>query len=122
MNFDKAVISIQVALRQAGNKSVPIGVPLSKAALSELRRMPRALSGLILDCSVNAVRILWNRRLKDLGICGLRWHDLRHEAASRFFEKELELMAVSSITDHKNPATLRRYVHLEPADLAVMLG
>lgn len=122
VNFDKAVISIPVELRQVGNKGVPIGVPLSKAALSELRRMPRALSGLIFDCSVNAVRILWNRRLKDLRISGLRWHDLRHEAASRFFEKGLELMAVSSITGHKNPATLRRYVHLEPADLAVMLG
>lgn len=122
VDYDKAVISIPTTLRQVGNKGVPAGVPLSKAALSELRRMPRALSGLILDCSVNAVRILWNRRLKDLNITGLRWHDLRHEAASRFFEKGLELMSVASITAHKNPAMLRRYVHLEPAALAVMLG
>ena len=122
INFDKAVISIPAELRQVGNKGVPAGVPLSKTALAELRRMPRALSGQILDCTANSVRVLWNRRLKDLKITGLRWHDLRHEAASRFFEKGLELMQVSSITGHKNPAMLRRYVHLEPADLAVLLS
>ena len=72
VNFNKAVIKTQVGLRQVGNKGVRVGVPLSKAALGELRRVPRAPSGLILECSVNAVRILWNQRLRDLGMSSLR--------------------------------------------------
>ena len=72
LNFNKAVINIQVRLSQVGNKSVRIGVPLSKAALGELRRVPRAPSSVVIDCSVNAVRILGNQRLRDLGMSSLR--------------------------------------------------
>ena len=40
--------------------------------------------------------------LRRLGINDLRWHDLRHEAASRLFEEGLNPMEVASITGHKN--------------------
>ena len=51
------------------------------------------------------------------GIEDLRFHDLRHEAASRFFEKGLNIMEVSLITGHRSLATLNRYTHLNPQSL-----
>ena len=52
----------------------------------------------------------------------LRFHDLRHEATTRFFEKGLNPMQVSSITGHKTLQTLKRYTHLRAEDLAKLLG
>lgn len=122
VDFDKRVIHIPQRYRNIGNKGVPVAVPLSTKAVSVLRAMPRAISGRILDCSANAIRVLWNRRLKELGIKGLRWHDLRHESASRLFECGLHPMQVASITGHKNLNMLRRYTHLKAEDLVAMLG
>ncbi len=45
-------------------------------------------------------------------IDNLKFHDLRHEATSRLFERGLTEMEVASITGHKTNAMLRRYTHL----------
>ena len=52
------------------------------------------------------------------GIIDLRFHDLRHEATSRFFEKGLNVMEVAAITGHKDLRMLQRYTHLRAEDLA----
>jgi integrase len=52
----------------------------------------------------------------------LRFHDLRHEATSRLFEKGLGIMEVASMTGHKSLAMLKRYTHVEAARLAQKLG
>ena len=51
-----------------------------------------------------------------------RFHDLRHEATTRLFEKGLNIMEVASITGHKDLRMLRRYTHLKAEDLARKLG
>lgn len=115
-------ISIPMSYRRKANKGVPAELPLSSRAVATLRAMPRAINGQVFDTTTNAVIMIWKKTLKELGITGLRWHDLRHEAASRFFEKGLHPMQVASITGHKNLSMLRRYTHLKAEDLAVMLG
>ncbi|WP_167631039.1 site-specific integrase [Mariprofundus ferrooxydans] len=52
-------------------------------------------------------------------ITGLTFHDLRHEATSRLFEKGLSTEQVMAITGHKTYAMLARYTHLRH-DQAVM--
>lgn len=53
----------------------------------------------------------------------LRFHDLRHEATSRLFEKGVfDSMEVASITGHKTLQMLKRYTHLRAEDLAKKLG
>jgi integrase len=52
----------------------------------------------------------------------LRFHDLRHEATSRLFERtELSDIEISRITGHKDPRVLRRYSNLRGSDLAKKL-
>jgi integrase len=57
------------------------------------------------------------------GLEGIRFHDLRHEATSRFFENtDLDVMEVKAITGHKTLQMLARYTHLRTARLADRLG
>lgn len=58
----------------------------------------------------------------DALLLDLRFHDLRHEATSRLFEKGLGIMEVASMTGHKSLAMLKRYTHVEAARLAQKLG
>lgn len=69
---------------------------------------------------------LWEQLLRaqadDPFLADLHFHDLRHEATSRFFEKGLGVMEVASMTGHKSLAMLKRYTHVEAAKLAQKLG
>jgi integrase len=61
------------------------------------------------DC---AVRHAWDRLVKRAGIKDLRFHDLRHEAVSSFFEMGLSVPEVALISGHKDYRMLARYTHL----------
>lgn len=52
-----------------------------------------------------------------LGISDLRFHDLRHEATSRLFERGYSIQEVTQFTLHESWATLKRYTHLKPEDV-----
>ena len=72
--------------------------------------------------SCNAVRLNWSRMIKKAGILDLHFHDLRHEAISRFFEKGLSIPEVSLISGHKDVRQLMRYTHLEVKQLTEKLN
>ncbi|MGI9132666.1 MAG: tyrosine-type recombinase/integrase, partial [Rhodoferax sp.] len=53
------------------------------------------------------------------GCTGLRFHDLRHEATSRLFEKTtLSEAQIMKITGHKSHRMMMRYANLRGSDLA----
>jgi len=60
--------------------------------------------------------------VKRAEIKGFTFHDLRHEATSRLFEKGLNIMKVSAITGHKDLSMLKRYTHPRAEDLVRKLG
>jgi integrase len=60
---------------------------------------------------------VWQRIVKKVGIEDFRFHDLRHEAVSRFFEAGLTDVEVSTISGHKSMQMLRRYAHLRAENL-----
>ena len=63
----------------------------------------------------------WERLKKRVGVVDLRFHDLRHEAISRFFEMGLSVPEVALISGHKDPRMLFRYTHLRAEDVAKKL-
>lgn len=97
-------------------------VPLSSVAIEILEQLPRDLQGRVFPMSADSVTQAFDRCRKRANISDLRFHDLRHEATSRFFERGLGIMEVSMITGHRDLAMLRRYTHLKPEDLAKKLG
>jgi len=61
----------------------------------------------------------WTRIFDTAGCDGLNFHDLRHEATSRLFERTtLDPVSISRITGHKDPRVLRRYTNLRGSDLS----
>jgi integrase len=98
-------------------------VPLSAAALAILETRERpAESDVVFPATGNAVRLAWERLKKRAGVDDLRFHDLRHEAISRFFEHGLSMPEVSAISGHKDPRMLMRYTHLRAQDIAGKLS
>ncbi len=69
----------------------------------------------------DAISGAWRPALKRAGITGLRFHDLRHEATSHFFEKGLNVLEVAAITGHKSIQMLQRYTHIKPESLVSKL-
>lgn len=55
--------------------------------------------------------------VKRAGLVDFRFHDLRHEAISRFVEAGLSDQKVMSISGHKSAQMLKRYTHLRSANL-----
>lgn len=55
------------------------------------------------------------------GLPDLHFHDLRHEAVSRFVEAGLSDQEVSAISGHKSMQMLKRYTHLRAEDLVAKL-
>ena len=99
------------------------GVPLSSRAVAVFRAIPQSPNGRVFGpLTPLALRLSFNRARRRAGITGLRLHDLRHEATSRFFEKGLNVMEVASVTGHKTLQMLKRYTHLSVTDLAARLG
>lgn len=100
-------------------------VPLSTAAVAAISSLPRHISdGRVFWTwqRADSLENAWRRAVKSAGIEDLRFHDLRHEAVSRFFELGLNPMEVASISGHKTLQMLKRYTHLRAADLARKLG
>lgn len=100
----------------------PRTIPLSPAAINVLEGMPRSISGRVLPLGGMAVTHAFQRACKKACIEGLHFHDLRHEATSRFFEKGLGIQEVAAITGHKTLQMLKRYTHLRAEDLAAKLA
>jgi integrase len=98
-------------------------VHLSALALDLLRDLPRNISSdqVVFPLHFEALKSAWGRACCRVGISDLRFHDLRHEATSRFFEKGLNVMEVAAITGHKDLRMLQRYTHLRAEDLALKL-
>ena len=97
-------------------------VPLSTAALMVLDGLPQATAGPVWTMRPASISQALMRVCKAAGITGLTFHDLRHEATSRLFEKGLNPMQVAAITGHKTLQMLKRYTHLRAEDLVGMLG
>jgi integrase len=97
-------------------------VPLSTRAVSVFNALPRQINGRVFNISPNHVSKTFHDTCKKSEIVDLRFHDLRHEATSRLFEKGFNPMEVASITGHKTLQMLKRYTHLKAEDLAQRLG
>jgi len=97
-------------------------VPLSTVAIRALKQLPARIDGEVFGIHPDTISKRFLRACRDSGIEGLRFHDLRHEAVSRLFEKGLNPMEVATISGHKTLQMLKRYTHLKAEDLAKKLG
>ncbi|XSG86474.1 MAG: integrase [Methylohalobius sp. ZOD2] len=97
-------------------------IPLSSRAVKILESLPRRIDGQVWGGSPSGISHAFLQACRRAGVEGLRFHDLRHEATSRLFERGLELMEVAAITGHRSLSMLQRYTHLKPSGLLEKIG
>jgi integrase len=75
--------------------------------------------GLLFPTTGEAVKLAWQRLKRRAGLHNqdLRFHDLRHEAISRYFEMDLSLPEVASQSGHSDARMLLRYGHAQRAKI-----
>ena len=96
-------------------------VPLSSKAIRVLLNQKARKTCIPFPINANAFRIAWDRLKKRAVIHNLYFHDLRHEAISRFLERGLSIAEVATISGHKDPRTLFWYTHLNATAVAKKL-
>jgi len=92
-------------------------IPLSLAALKIFDGLSRRVFPYplpverIFPFTPNAFRLAWERLLPRAKIEDLHFHDLRHEAISRFFEMGLTVPEVALLSGQRDIRMLLRYGH-----------
>ncbi|MEW8111391.1 MAG: site-specific integrase [Candidatus Thiodiazotropha endolucinida] len=117
VNWPSQTLSIPITKTE-----IPRTIPLSNKAVDVLRGLPKRLDGMVWGVRPDSITQAFERACRRAEIQDLRFHDLRHEATSRFFEIGLSIMEVSSITGHKDVRMLKRYTHIRPENLVEKLG
>ena len=112
LNIKKEHIKSQTLLIPITKNSHQRIIPLTKRALYILNN-----TELPFPMSANAVRLAWDRLKNKGNIKDLHFHDCRHEAISRFFEKGLSIPEVALISGHKDVRMLFRYTYLKAEDV-----
>ena len=102
-------------------------VPLSERAEAALQRQQQRATGKdgkglhlsqpagparVWRYTNDGMRASYTKAMQKAGIVGLTFHDLRHEATSRFCEKGIPILTVQAITGHKSTQMMKRYTHI----------
>lgn len=125
VRLDTAVLHVPFTKTDKA-RTIPL-TDRAKAILTERKTECSTDAEYAFPVSANAFRLAWERckrraeRSGWIGIQELRFHDLRHEAISRFFEMGLNPAEVASISGHRDLRMLLRYTHLTPEYLGAKL-
>lgn len=117
VDFDNNVIVIHSAWSK-GKKSRFI--PLSYALRCELLALKKTAKSEYIFANpkmgkpFNNIRRSFTRAVKESGLEGLKFHDLRHVFASRLVQKGVDLYVVQQLLGHSSPKMTQRYAHIQP--------
>jgi len=89
-------------------------IPLTPKAYALMQGLHRG-NDRVFPVTKCALKMAWGRMMTLSGLEDLRFHDLRHEAVSRFFEMGLTVPEVASISGHRDMKMLMRYAHASEA-------
>ena len=106
-DINRSAASLIIPCSKNGHARV---IPLIPEAIHILEGLPRTTER-VFPLPANAIRLAWERLRRRAGLDDLHFHDLRHEAISRFFEAGLSTAEVALISGHRDPRMLFRYTH-----------
>ena len=95
-HVDLRACTVTLPVTKNGEQGV---IPLSRKATKILERLPKTDEDRVLHQWKNvwSFEHAWRRAVERAELSNLRFHDLRHEATSRFFEKGLNPIEVATI-------------------------
>lgn len=106
---------LTVPLSKSGR---PRHIPLSAEAMAVIRAIPRVsgspwlFPGRSPGKPLSDIYLFWKELRQQLGLSGVRIHDLRHTFASLLVNAGHSLYEVQKLLGHSDPRTTMRYAHL----------
>lgn len=97
-------------------------VPLSSLALAVLDGLEKSEDGRVIGTTAEGLKQAFERARSRAKMEHFNFHDLRHEATSRLFERGWNVIEVASVTGHEDLQMLKRYTKLRASDLAAKMG
>lgn len=117
INFERRILTVRAEVAKSGKAR---HVPLNTAAFDTLKQWRSQVmgEGLVFEGEdgrpFDNVNSAWEGLLKDAKIEGFRWHDMRHDFASRLVMAGIPLNTVRDLLGHADLKTTLRYAHLAP--------
>ncbi len=107
--------------RGLSNQTINRHIPLNREAtlvMLNWRAQSEDTSGLVFVIEqgerFDRANSSWRRLLKDAQITAFRWHDMRHDFASRLAMGGVDLNSIRELLGHSDYAMTLRYAHLAP--------
>lgn len=120
--WENVSLSDRLAYLPMTKNCTPRTVPLSTRAIAALEAFGPQKCGRVLARSDSWITKAFTDARRACGIANLVFHDLRHEAVSRLFEKGFNMMEAATVSGHQTLQMLKRYTHLDPRKLIDRLG
>ncbi len=119
VDLDHATIHLTAA--NAKNKKDAY-LPLNSTAEEALRlwrsqapaNNPLVFPSPLTGSKMNSCKKVWHSVLKSANIANFRWHDMRHDFASRLVMAGVDLNTVRELMTHSDISMTLRYAHLAP--------
>jgi integrase len=114
VDLDKKLIRIDAANHKSGSAMLH---PINQTVVELLKNLKEVSNQSHVFLSERGSpmkdlnRRIWHRVCKSVGLDGLRFHDLRHNWASRHAEKGSDILAIKELGGWKTLDMVRRYTH-----------
>lgn len=123
LTWDRVSLTHKLAWVEAQNAKGrrSIAIPLSRTAVTTLRRVPGAREGYVFTYAgkrIGSAKTAWRKAVERAGLAGLRWHDLRHTWASWHAMAGTPQEVLQRLGAWRTPTMVQRYAHLTPSHLA----
>lgn len=118
VDFDNQVITIRGEnAKSSKTRHIPLST-MAYEALDAWRQQAPQPNGRVFPADdggrLDNVRKSWTSILKQAGVSEFRWHDMRHDFASKLVMKGVPLNTVRELCGHASLDTTLRYAHLAP--------
>lgn len=123
VDIERCTATIRIS-KNGYSRTIPLSslaVAILETTIAVMSEKDKAGNERIFPITPLALRLAWVRLTKRAKVDDLHFHDLRHEAISRFFEKGLTVPEVASISGHRDIRMLMRYAHADKGKLAEKL-
>lgn len=110
-----------IVLRRTKN-GYPRLVPISERLRLSCFGQHDLCTAPVFAASAEGIKSAFRRARIRAGLAHLRFHDLRHEAVSRLFEKGLTVPEVASVSGHRDFSVLQHYSHADLNRIKAIIG
>lgn len=119
VNFDERIITVRAAAAKSGKTIyIPMNDTVYRVLLAWQQQTHEEDETLVFHSSrgtpIGSIHYLWGKLLNSAEIKDFRWHDMRHDFASRLVMAGIDLNTVRELLGHSNLNMTLRYAHLAP--------